>query len=119
MVGIRTKLMVVAAMLALSATAALGASKDSQRAVTPERIRKELVTLPYYGVFDNISFSFDGDTVTLSGKVVRPTTRSDAARRVAKLRGVERVVNNIEVLPLSSFDNSLRARAYNQIFRTG
>jgi hypothetical protein len=66
-----------------------------------KRIRKELVTLPYYGVFDNLAYQVEGNTVTLSGQVVRPSTRSDAARRVAKLAGVGRVINNIEVLPLS------------------
>jgi hyperosmotically inducible protein len=84
-----------------------------------EKVRKELVTLPYYGVFDNLAYKIEGDTVTLYGQVVRPTTKSDAARRVAKLQGVERVVNNIEVLPLSSFDNDLRRALYRRIFSTG
>jgi hyperosmotically inducible protein len=104
--------------LVLCAAGAMAATRPSDDLQTSERIRKELVTLPYYGVFDNINYEFDGDTATLSGQVVRPITRSDAARRVAKIKGVERVVNNIEVLPLSSFDNSIRVRAYNSIFRT-
>ncbi|HYG09782.1 MAG TPA: BON domain-containing protein [Pyrinomonadaceae bacterium] len=83
-----------------------------------KRVRKELVTLPYYGVFDNLAYKVEGDTVTLYGQVVRPSTRSDAERRVAKIKGVERVVNNIEVLPLSSFDDRIRARAYRTIFNT-
>ena len=83
------------------------------------RIRKELVTLPYYGVFDNLAFRVDGGTVTLYGKVVRPTTKSDAERRVARLAGVNHVVNKIDVLPLSSFDDSLRQRTYRAVFSTG
>lgn len=83
-----------------------------------KKIRHELVTLPYYGVFDNLAFKVDGSTVTLMGQVVRPTTKSDAAQRVAHLAGVNRVVNKIEVLPLLSYDDSLRRRAYRAVFGT-
>ncbi len=83
------------------------------------KIRKELVTLPYYGVFDNLAYKLDGSTVTLYGQVVRPTTRSDAERRVSRIAGVSRVVNNIQVLPLSSFDDSIRRNTYRAIARSG
>jgi len=66
-----------------------------------KKVRHELVTLPYYGVFDNLAYSINGGTVTLYGQVVRSSTRSDAAGRVKRIAGVTRVVNNIEVLPLS------------------
>jgi hyperosmotically inducible protein len=84
-----------------------------------KKIRKELVTLPYYGVFDNLAYKVDGSTVTLYGQVVRPTTRSDAERRVSRIGGVSRVVNNIQVLPLSSFDDSIRRNTYRAIARSG
>jgi len=83
-----------------------------------KKIRKELVTLPYYGVFDNLAFGVNGGTVTLYGQVVRPTTRDDAEHRVAHLAGVNRVINKIEVLPLSPFDESLRRRVYRAVFST-
>lgn len=86
---------------------------------TADKVRKELVTLPYYGVFDNLAYDVQGDTVILYGQVVRPSTRKDAERRVSKIEGVTRVINNIEVLPLSGFDDSIRARAYRAIFRSG
>lgn len=116
-----TKFASLAAALVLTATLAAGAQAKGevsghQRVM--EKIRKELVTLPFYGVFDNLAYSFEGGTATLYGQVVRPTTRSDAERRVARIAGVERVVNRIEVLPLSSFDDSIRLRAYRQIFGT-
>jgi hyperosmotically inducible protein len=57
--------------------------------------------------------------VILSGQVVRPTTSSDAERRVSRIDGVQRVINNIEVLPLSSFDDSIRIRTFRAIYRTG
>src|SRR6266513_6370223 len=71
-----------------------------------ESIRKQLARLPYYGVFDNLAFELNGNTVVLYGQVVRPTTKREAERRVAKMEGVERVINKIEVLPPSSFDDS-------------
>lgn len=84
-----------------------------------KQVRHELVTLPYYGVFDNLAYKVEGDTVTLYGQVVRPSTRSDAERRVAKIKGVSRVVNQIEVLPLSSFDDAARINTYRALERTG
>jgi hyperosmotically inducible protein len=116
------KLTSLVAALALTASLAVaGQAKEevSGRQRVMEKIRKELVTLPFYGVFDNLAYSFDGGTATLHGQVVRPSTRSDAERRVARIAGVERVVNRIEVLPLSSFDDSIRRRAYRQIFGAG
>lgn len=80
---------------------------------------KELVKLPYYGVFDNLEYKVDGNTVTLFGQVRNPTTRRDAERRVARIEGVDNVVNKIEVLPVSGFDDSIRSRTYRAVFRSG
>ncbi|MBM3757526.1 MAG: BON domain-containing protein [Acidobacteria bacterium] len=73
-----------------------------------EKVRTELITLPFLSVYDNLSYRVDGETVYLSGHVIRPTLKTDAARRVARLEGVANVVNNIEVLPLSPNDDRLR-----------
>ena len=100
---------------AASVAAAAPADPAAERAAFEQlakKVRKELVTLPWYGVFDNLEYAIDGSTVTLSGQVVQPSTRSDAERRVRRLKGVERVVNNIEVLPLSGFDDSIRVSTY-------
>ncbi len=43
-----------------------------------KEVRHQLLLLPYYSVFDNLSFRIDRDTVTLEGQVVRPTLKSDA-----------------------------------------
>ncbi|HJY27274.1 MAG TPA: BON domain-containing protein [Pyrinomonadaceae bacterium] len=80
------------------------------------QIRHELVTLPYYGVFDWLQFEPQGDTVVLRGQVVRPTTKSDAESRVKDIDGVSRVVNEIEVLPLSPSDDRLRLALYRTIY---
>src|SRR5205814_10590668 len=106
----KLKVATVAAIV-LIGSMALAATPPPEQQRTMAKVRKELVTLPYYGVFDNLEYKVDGATVTLYGQVVKPITRQDAARRVAKLEGVEHVVNNIEVLPVSGFDDSIRFRA--------
>ena len=118
---LRNRILALAAALALSASAAVAAPATSGGQAAGQdqlakKVRKELVTLPWYGVFDNLEYQIDGSTVTLYGQVVRPTTRSDAERRVSKIAGVSRVVNHIEVLPLSSFDDSIRVRTYRALF---
>jgi hyperosmotically inducible protein len=75
-----------------------------------QKIFKELIKLPRYGVFDNIKFQLDGSTVILSGKVAVAMNRKDAERSIERISGVQRVVNNIEVLPPSPYDNSIRQR---------
>jgi hyperosmotically inducible protein len=79
-------------------------------------VRHELVMLPYYGVFDNLLFRVDGSTVTLIGQVTRPTLRSDAENAVKGIEGVTRVVNQIQVLPLSPMDDQVRLATYRAIF---
>lgn len=118
---IKNRIIALAAVLALSASAVLAAPAVSNgQAMGSEqlsnKVHKELVTLPWYGVFDNLEYQISGSTVTLYGQVVQPSTRKDAERRVSKIVGVSRVVNNIQVLPLSSFDDSIRARTYRTLF---
>ena len=80
-----------------------------------KEVRHELVMLPYYNVFDNLAYKVDGSTVTLLGQVTRPTLKSSAENVVKRLEGVGRVTNNIEVLPLSPYDNRIRLAAYRYI----
>ena len=81
-----------------------------------DEIRHELVMMPWYGVFDQISFKVDGRHVELMGAVTRPTLRSDAERLVKRIEGVESVTNNIEVLPLSPMDDRIRIAVARQIY---
>jgi hyperosmotically inducible protein len=81
------------------------------------KIRKELVTLPFFSVFDNLAFKVEDGTVTLFGQVSRPSLRKDAERVVERITGVEEVVNQIEVLPLSNFDDRIRLATYRAIYR--
>jgi len=96
--------------------AALGAASTQDARIVKE-VRHELVTLPYYGVFDWLEFVVQPDnTVVLRGQVVRPTTKSDAEARVKDIDGVKRVINEIEVLPLSPADDRLRLALYRTLY---
>jgi len=90
----------------------------SQRGVQrlEREVRRELVMMPFYSVFDNLAFKVDGYTVTLLGQVTRPTLKSDAERLVKQIEGVEKVVNQIEVLPLSPNDDRIRRATYRAIY---
>src|ERR1700726_4330975 len=90
-------------------------SKKGEDRISKE-VRQELVTLPYYSVFDDLAYKDDGDTVPLYGAVTRPTLKSDAENVVKKIEGVSRVINNIEVLPVSSNDDQIRRAVYRAIY---
>ena len=107
------------ALTAKTEGSAKSASTTQSYSQLSKQVRKRLVSLPYYGVFDNLAYSIDGSRVTLHGEVVRPSTRSDAERSVRRIEGVSQVINNIRVLPLSSFDDSIRVSTYRALNRTG
>jgi hyperosmotically inducible protein len=88
---------------------------DTHRII--REVHHELVMLPYYGVFDNLAYKVDGATVTLLGQVTRPTLKSDAGNVVKRIEGVEKVNNDIEVLPLSPMDDRIRIAEYHAIYR--
>jgi len=98
-------------------------SVQSAKASTPgsERIEKqvkhELNMLPYVNAFDYLTFTVDENNgVTLSGEVTNPVVKSDAGNVVKKVEGVERVNNQIQVLPLSPMDQRLRVRLFRTIY---
>lgn len=109
--------------VSLLSLCALAAAQDTQRepsARGQERItrevRHELLMLPYFGVFDYIAYKVDGDQVTLLGQVVRPSLKSDAENAVKHIEGVEKVDNQIEVLPPSPADDRIRLRLFRAIY---
>ena len=105
----------LARLLALTAVVVTGAGAvDSDRVA--RQVRHELVMLPYYSVFDNFTYKIDGAQVTLAGQVTRPTLKSAAGRVVKRVEGVSEVVNNIEVLPVSSNDDRIRTAVFRAIY---
>jgi len=118
---ITTRLLIFAAILtvslgAVSAFAQTGFDKMSLE----KKVKHEILMLPYYDVFDFVQFKVsDSGTVTLYGQVNEYNTLKGAANRVKKLAGVTNVINNIEILPLSNYDDELRQRTYYALARHG
>jgi len=116
-------------MLAVPMFAAAGKPAPDPTSVPPssgpaaagleDRVRHEIRMLPYYSVFDDLTFRVEGSTVTLAGEVTRPVLKSDAEAVVKRLAGVAKVDNQIEILPLSSFDHQIRLRTYFAIYGFG
>ena len=79
-------------------------------------VRHELVMLPFLTVFDNLAFKVDGYNVTLLGQITNPTLKYDAEKAVKRIEGVEKVDNQIEVLPPAPIDSRLRRQLYRAIY---
>lgn len=119
-VGVCTVFLSLAALAGPAQGQMAPRSEDLSQKMTDRvtrEVRHELVMLPYYGVFDNLAYSVLPDgTVTLFGQVARPTLKSDAENAVKRIEGVEKVVNNIEVLPAAIDDDRIRRGVYRAIY---
>lgn len=82
-----------------------------------QEVRHQLVLLPYYTVFDNLAYKVEGSTVTLMGQVTQPVTKDNAEKAVKGVEGVTRVINQIQVLPLSPMDSQTRRAEFLAIYR--
>ncbi|HUQ91321.1 MAG TPA: BON domain-containing protein [Bryobacteraceae bacterium] len=91
------------------------ANRQSEKPIG-EKVRHELVMLPFYNVFDNLAYRVNGSEVHLYGQVTRPTLKSSAENVVKSIPGITHVHNEIEVLPLSPFDDRLRLALYRAIY---
>ncbi len=99
--------------------AAQGTKQDLTRAKShlAEQVRKELVLLPYYGMFDYLAFEIkDVDTVVLTGQVTRPALKSTAENVVRRIEAVGKVENQIEALPNSPNDDRIRIATFKAIY---
>ena len=79
-------------------------------------VSKQVTRYEYFTIFDAVHVGVHDGIVTLTGKVTLPYKATEIARRVAKIDGVTSVRNAIEVLPVSQFDDNLRARIARAIY---
>ena len=93
-------------------------SKGSGRTIE-ENVKRKILRLPRYEVFDQIGFRVDGSTITLFGKVRNAINKSDAEKSVEDVPGVTRVINKIEILPVGRFDETIRRDLYRRLSNTG
>jgi len=124
---IRRNRMVIATVLILviSSLSATGAAQgpnakrklDGVHTRLAKEVRHELVMLPFLSIFDNLAFRVEGiDTIVLKGQVTNPTLKKDAESAVRRIEGVGKLVNEIEVLPLSPNDDRIRRAAFRSIY---
>jgi hyperosmotically inducible protein len=106
------------------ATALVVLATASSAAATPQKenlqlfreVQQQVLQYPHFTIFDSVSAQVDQGTVTLIGKVTMPYKKNDIERRVSKLPSVGRLINKIEVLPVSQFDDDLRFRIARAIY---
>jgi hyperosmotically inducible periplasmic protein len=119
--------LILAMGLSLSAISSLAAAPTSNKnqsqngtqnseAWLANQVRHQLVMLPWLSVFDNLEYSVQGNKVVLAGQVVRPVLKDEAASAVKHIEGVEEVDNQIEVLPVSNFDDQIRRAELREIY---
>jgi osmotically-inducible protein OsmY len=105
--------------LALVAALALASPAAAQNRVDTKianEISRHIDRYPQLTIFDYISGTVDDGVVTLTGKVTMPFKKTDIGARASKVEGVRDVVNNIDVLPVSSYDDDLRLRIARAIY---
>ncbi len=103
------------ALLSMWAPAAAADEKTDQKIATA--VERTIQNYPYYTIYDHVTGAVSGNVVTLTGKVTIAQKASEIADRVSNLSGVQKVVNQIQTLPLSPFDDQLRIRIAMKIFR--
>lgn len=110
--------LLLASAIAVNCSAQTVTPQVSERAVMriSREVQKGILQLPNYGLFDDIRFQIRGYEVILKGAASRPTLKSSAEQIVRKIEGVEKVTNQIEVLPLSTQDDDIRLAAYIRIY---
>lgn len=106
---------VMALALVSAASAAPPDDQASQERIT-RQVRHELVMMPQFSVFDNLSYKVDDGTVTLTGQVRNAFLKDEATAVVKKIEGVEKVDNQIEILPASFNDDRIRRSEARAIF---
>ena len=91
-------------------------AREMEESRVERQIRKEIVTLPFYSIWDHIEYRLDGDKVTLMGSVYRPSMKKSVERVVKNIEGISTVKNEIEIQPTSSQDDQIRRAAYRAIY---
>ena len=104
-----------ALMLTASVTFA-GQTADRKDFQIAKDIATSVQRYTRFTIFDDIGANVKDGEVTLSGKVTMPFKRDDIEKRIAKVDGVRTVHDQINVLPVSQFDDELRYRIARSIY---
>jgi hypothetical protein len=80
------------------------------------RLDDTLQRLPYYGVFDFLTFGVKKGIVMLHGYAYPGSLKSDAARAVKRVSGISGVAKKITVVPASPNDDRIRWPTFCNIY---
>jgi len=109
-----TRAMLIAALTFGLGTPALAAERENLQIFRD--VSNQVLRYTQFTIFDSIHAQVEDGVVTLTGKVTMPYKKTDLARRVASVEGVREVRNQIDVLPVSIFDDELRYRIARSIY---
>jgi hyperosmotically inducible protein len=120
-VGLAVPVLLVTLCMPVFGVGQSGKTQSTQGPATLTKVEKavrhELIMLPNYTIFDNLEFRVENNNeVVLSGQVVWEYLKDEAERAVEHVNGITKVVNNIEVLPLTPYDNTIRRREFFAIY---
>jgi hyperosmotically inducible protein len=119
---LRTLFVVSIAFLGIFTTSAgaqsFADSRKDSRSID-EQVYHKVRGLTRYNTFDYITWQVNGGTVTLNGKINSLGTVDEAERAVKRIPGVTKVVNNLDMLPASSFDDQIRRAALREFTNRG
>src|SRR5262245_25002737 len=104
------------AIALVGALAAPAAAADKENLQLYRAVQKQVLGYAWFSIFDNVESQINDGVVVLHGKVTMPYKKNDLEKRVAKVDGVKQVINKIEVLPVSQFDDRLRMQIARAIY---
>jgi osmotically-inducible protein OsmY len=113
---------VLAAAFSVTLCAATAMAKVNAPALTgddaiAQKVLHEVRSYPYFTIFDDVNFRVENGTVQLLGEVTQPWKKSALGKSVAGIPGLVSLDNELKVLPLSTFDDGLRAQIARAIYR--
>ena len=91
------------------------AAGESDSAVAAD-VAEKILRYVYYTIYDDVNVQVQDGIVTLTGRVTMPFKANEMAARVAHVHGVKEVNNQIQALPVSGFDNQIRASVASRIY---
>ncbi len=112
----KTLIAMLVAAMALAAQSAPAAQTERKDLQVFNDVAKAVNRYVYFTVFDDVNADVTNGVVTLTGKVTMPFKSTDIEKQAAKVAGVTRIVNKLQVLPLSRFDDDLRYRIARSIY---
>ena len=117
MLGASTALLVVAGLAGagMAGASTAPAGLDADGAIAAKAIH-EIRMYSRYTIWDNVNLQVNGGAVVLTGQVSQPFKKQDLQRLMQSVPGVTSVTNQLEVLPLSPFDNNLRVRVARAVY---